>query len=561
MHERDSSLQHTVVRMGSTGSRKVMMQPAHRNISFATASGLADLMRIGISMEIRGNRVREIRNRLTVLERPHERCLFLPNRNNDVVASLAETLWVLAGRNDVGWLSAYLPRAPEFSDDGLTWRGAYGPRLRNWNGVDQLAESRRLLLEDPLTRRAVMSLYDPDRDFIESRDIPCNNWLHWLIREGRLHLTIAVRSNDIVWGFSGVNSFEWSVLQQMMAFWVGAKMGDATYLATSFHLYSRHENRARRIIDGFNGVTCYDFGLATPAFSTPFDQLDEVLAAWFSYEAELRNDPEREVEAESLLDDSLLAVSLRIMRIHHGAKRRWSAGRIAEELGRLPHCDLTAAAYELYGRRHPQVIENIPNPQIARFMAAYRGIDSHTEGIIGGAQLIEAIKRLHARKNAAYGTAWKKRGELTSILANIARKVDRLEQYALTEIEIADESVFDTTVDLFVYLLKYRLFLLELVPPEGLPPKFANRRVSLSDDPEAFDASVDHQAETVRPTRTAEAAAREIVTSFGRLHALAESAAPVMQRLAAVEEAASLAYELALALANERPHLVRMLVS
>src|SRR5215211_6568696 len=122
------------------------------------------------------------------------------------------------------------------SAEVLRWRAAYGPRLRNWNGVDQLAETRRLLLEDVSTRRAAMSLYDPDRDFVQSSDIPCTNWLHWLVRDERLHLTVGMRSNDVIWGFSGVNSFEWSVLQDMMAFWIGAEVGDATFLASSFHL-------------------------------------------------------------------------------------------------------------------------------------------------------------------------------------------------------------------------------------------------------------------------------------------------------------------------------------
>lgn len=39
----------------------------------------------------------------------------------------------------------------------------------------------------------------------------------------------------------------------------------------------------------------------------------------------------------------------------------------------------------------------------------------------------EAVARLHRAKNAAYRDAWKRRGEVISILANIARKVDRLE--------------------------------------------------------------------------------------------------------------------------------------
>jgi thymidylate synthase len=536
-----------------------MSRMTHRNISFATVASLVDLISNGTVVEVRGSRVRELRNHLTVIERPRERCPFIPHRGNDIIASLAETLWVVAGRDDFGWLSAFLPRAARFSDDGTTWRAAYGPRLRNWNGVDQLAETRRLLMNDHLTRRAAMSLYDPDRDFVQSKDIPCTNWLHWLAREGKLHLTIGMRSNDVMWGFSGVNSFEWSILQDMMAFWIGAATGDATYLATSFHLYAHHDMRASKIVDHFTGVTCYEFGLTAPSFSTPFDQLDQVLATWFALESEVRNNPDRELEGVRL-GDQLLATALELMRIHHGARRGWSEGRLAEGLAQLPSCDLKAAAYEFYGRQHPSLLEAIPDPQIARFLTVYQQGDAALGSAWSTTRIVHAIKHLHTEKNSAYGKAWKKRGELTSILCNVARKVDRLEQHASTGAELDDESAFDTAVDLFVYLLKYRLFLLDRAPIEISAAAFPNRHPPFSDDLAAFDESADSYAVRQLPTRRPDEITSEIVATFERLHWLAEGSASIMERLTAVSEVAELAFDLVLALARERPHLVGTLV-
>lgn len=68
------------------------------------------------------------------------------------------------------------------------------------------------------------------------------------------------------------------------------------------------------------------------------------------------------------------------------------------------------------------------------------------------------IRRLHHGKNAAYRDAWKKRGELISILANIARKVDRLEYVVDGGPTTVDEPVWDTAVDLLVYALKYQTY-------------------------------------------------------------------------------------------------------
>jgi hypothetical protein len=71
----------------------------------------------------------------------------------------------------------------------------------------------------------------------------------------------------------------------------------------------------------------------------------------------------------------------------------------------------------------------------------------------------EAVGRLHGEKNAAYRNAWKRRGETISIIANIARKVDRIESVADGAPATVDESLIDTAVDLLVYVLKYQTFL------------------------------------------------------------------------------------------------------
>ena len=74
----------------------------------------------------------------------------------------------------------------------------------------------------------------------------------------------------------------------------------------------------------------------------------------------------------------------------------------------------------------------------------------------------EAVRGLNREKKAAYRDAWKRRGEILSIVANIARKVDRV-QYVLDGApSTAEETVIDTAIDLFIYCLKYQTFLADL---------------------------------------------------------------------------------------------------
>ena len=488
------------------------MVVASRNVSFATVNGVASVMADGRPVEVSGERTRELLHRVTVLERPLERFIFIPGRCNDPFAQMAEAVWVMAGHDDVAWLSRYLPRAGSFSDDGVTWRGAYGPRLRRWRGrVDQFKEVRRVLSEDPSSRRAVMSIFDPENDFAPSRDVPCNNWLHWLVRDGALRLAVAVRSNDAIWGFSGVNAFEWSLLQEAIAHWLGVMAGPQTWLAGSYHVYERHWDRASRMVERFPGVTPYDFGVTRAAFRPAWADFDRALGGWFEAEDAIRADPDAPILAGPHLDDSFLSACLGALRVRWGATA-WNGPKLAAELAELPPNDVTAASWDALAREHPALLLDPPE-----WLACY--LRTRDAGVVTtGARLGQALKRLHVRKDRAYGAAWKWRGEAVSVLPNIARKVDRLDVYLREGARGGDESLLDTALDLYVYATKYRLLLEERGPSSGLLP--ADAPVPFSDHPVNFDRLVDQEVFEEGPT-DAGAAMQKAVDTFDGLWRLA----------------------------------------
>ncbi|MBX5041165.1 thymidylate synthase [Rhizobium lentis] len=346
------------------------MSSIYRNISFAAPGSFAEIMETGDEIVVRGQLTREICNQVTVLERPLERFLFLPGRLNDCFAQIAESIWIVAGRNDVAWLSHYLPRAPDFSDDGKTWRAGYGPRLRNWRGrSDQLDEVRKLLLNDPSTRRAVMSIFDPELDYAASLDIPCNNWIGWLIRDGRLNMSIAIRSNDAMWGFSGANAFEWSVLHELLAGWTNTRVGTATFFAASFHLYERHFKMAPDIVSKFHGISPYDFGIRSLPLSVMWADLDSVLQKWFAVEEQVRSDPRSQISDLDQFDDEFLREALKVLRLKW-LEPRLTDAELATEMTRLEESDMAAAAYQHFGRRRQDLLRKIEHPKIASFFRA-----------------------------------------------------------------------------------------------------------------------------------------------------------------------------------------------
>jgi hypothetical protein len=74
------------------------------------------------------------------------------------------------------------------------------------------------------------------------------------------------------------------------------------------------------------------------------------------------------------------------------------------------------------------------------------------------------LDRLHRPKDRAYGDAWRRRGEVLGIFANIARKFDRLAIALVEDARPGTESLLDTVADLCVYAGKYATWLAESVP-------------------------------------------------------------------------------------------------
>ena len=323
----------------------------YRNIEEAFLHELRQIVDHGDDIEVRGNRTRELRARLIELDAVRERCILLAGRNNNIFASIAESMWVLNGRDDLDYLSAYLPRAPEFSDDGQTWRAAYGPRLRNWNGIDQLAEILAILSTDLASRRAVAVIFDPDRDFVESKDVPCNNWLHFLARDGRLDLHVVARSTDIWWGFSGINAFEWSLLLEMMAFWLELAPGRLTFFTSSLHLYQRHFKRAEAllILGSQRGTSLYASRPVIPQFATPWESFNDTVSEWMRLEAALRGGASLE-NLDARLTDPLLKQYIQMIDLFWNFKRGEPQGSLDHKLAALGDSDLARAAMEFLAR-------------------------------------------------------------------------------------------------------------------------------------------------------------------------------------------------------------------
>jgi thymidylate synthase len=177
----------------------------------------------------------------------------LAGRRNNPFATIAETLWVYAGRNDIGTLAKWLPRAKDYSDDGKVWDSGYGPRLRAWinhnfKTFDQLETVLRRLRAKPDSRQALITLWDPASDGVKenSKDYACNILIHFLVRDGGLNVYVTTRSNDIIYGVA-INVFEWCFLGHYLAAQLRLPFRHYFQTGSSLHLYDWKEETAQRV--------------------------------------------------------------------------------------------------------------------------------------------------------------------------------------------------------------------------------------------------------------------------------------------------------------------------
>jgi thymidylate synthase len=151
--------------------------------------------------------------------------------------AVAEALWILSGSDDP-WIFEFNGRLARYADDGVL-RGAYGPRMRAWRGeVDQLDRVRTLLSRDPDSRQAVIQLFDPGKDWNGYRDVPCTLGYRFFIRDRRLHMHTTMRSQDLWLGFP-YDVFAATLLQELLAGWLGVDLGAYHHHVDSLHLYEK----------------------------------------------------------------------------------------------------------------------------------------------------------------------------------------------------------------------------------------------------------------------------------------------------------------------------------
>jgi thymidylate synthase len=160
---------------------------------------------------------------------------------------LGELTWYLAGSNDLDFITYYLPRYKDSSDDTKTVYGAYGPRIRGEGEKNQVATIIELLKRKKESRQAVIQLFDSVDILKPHNDIPCTCSIQFLVRRERLDMFVNMRSNDAFMGLPH-DIFAFTMLQEIIARSLGVEMGTYKHAVGSLHLYDENRDAAEKYI-------------------------------------------------------------------------------------------------------------------------------------------------------------------------------------------------------------------------------------------------------------------------------------------------------------------------
>ena len=230
-----------------------------KDFSEVWLDALDKTLHIGIPVAPRGKVTKEIPQRTIEVDmrRP---VLRVPKRELNYKFMAAEAFWILSGDDTVAGIAPYNSRIIEFSDDGVRFYGAYGPKI-----VSQLPYIVQKLNEDPMSRQAGLTIWRESPP--QTKDVPCTIAVFASIRDEKLNLHVFMRSSDL-WLGVPYDVFNLSMLGHYICALLNKTRLTPDYIqpgilyltAASSHLYEDNWDAA---------VTCLTSGHPLPQGVTP----------------------------------------------------------------------------------------------------------------------------------------------------------------------------------------------------------------------------------------------------------------------------------------------------
>lgn len=178
----------------------------------------------------------------------------LRNNTNTVKKAIDELLWIWQKKsNNVNDLNSHI--WDQWADEDGSIGKAYGYQMqKKYNfkigseirNIDQVDYVLELLRNNQSSRRIMTNIFD----FEDLKDMnlePCAYGTQWLVKEGKLHLILNQRSQDML-AANGWNTMQYAALLHMFAQCSGLEVGTLTHNIGDCHIYDRHIPLVEKLI-------------------------------------------------------------------------------------------------------------------------------------------------------------------------------------------------------------------------------------------------------------------------------------------------------------------------
>lgn len=179
----------------------------------------------------------------------------LRNNSKTVKRAIDEILWIWQKKsNNIKDLDSHI--WDQWADENGSIGKAYGYQMarkykfKTKEGIqelDQVDYVLNLLKSDPASRRILTNLFVHD----ELKDMalePCAFGTQWLVKQGKLHLILNQRSQDML-AANGWNTMQYAALLCMFAQVAGLEVGTLTHNIGDCHIYDRHIPLIQKLIE------------------------------------------------------------------------------------------------------------------------------------------------------------------------------------------------------------------------------------------------------------------------------------------------------------------------
>lgn len=204
----------------------------------------------------RGQEVKEIINCIIEIGQPNFNLFKNKIRSTPEHYVGPELLWYFSGTNKSAFIENYAKMWTILKNDKGEVNSAYGYLIFKEENEDQYTQyewALNCLKKDKDSRQAFMHFNKPRHQYDDNKDQVCTLIALFHIRDEKLNMTLTMRSNDVILGFTADYVF-FNVLHQQMflhlkEYYPKLKMGTYTHISHSMHLYSKHYDLVKSMLE------------------------------------------------------------------------------------------------------------------------------------------------------------------------------------------------------------------------------------------------------------------------------------------------------------------------